>query len=50
MGDGRKAGHAYTFTVDDAGRVVELPLAQVYAGADEPDEVELPDDLEETGS
>lgn len=41
---GRKSGTAYQFTVDDAGRVVPLDVAEIYAGEDEPDEVELDDD------
>jgi hypothetical protein len=39
---GRKAGNAYDWDVDDDGKVIELPVARVYSGEDEPDEVALP--------
>lgn len=44
---GRKANMAYDWDVDDDGRVVELDVARIYSGEDEPDEVELPAELEE---
>jgi len=45
---GRKAGRAYSWYVDEKGRVKVSDVAQVYSGEDEPDEVELyPDDEEE---
>jgi len=41
---GRKSGMAYEWYVDDAGKVVKTDIANIYNGADEPDEVELPDE------
>lgn len=48
---GRKSGGAYDWYVDEeTGEVVRSPVAVVYSGADEPDEVEMlppEDELEE---
>jgi hypothetical protein len=43
---GRKAGSAYEWYVDDNGNVVKTDIPQVYQGADEEDEVTLPDESE----
>lgn len=40
---GRKSGNVYDWDVDDAGQLVRLDTAKVYAGDDEPDRVEIPD-------
>jgi hypothetical protein len=42
---GRKSGQAYMWTVDDDGNVQKVDIAHVYSGADEPDEVTLPDEV-----
>jgi len=42
MRPGRKSGMAYDWTVDDDGQVVDLDIAAVWTGEDEPDRVELP--------
>lgn len=39
---GRRSGMAYDWDVDEDGQVVELPVARVYTGEDEPDEIEVP--------
>ena len=44
---GRKKGSAYAWTVDDDGKVVKTDIAHIYSGEDEPDEVELPAEVEE---
>jgi len=44
---GRKSGQGYMWTVDDDGFVQKVDILHVYSGADEPDEVELPDEPEE---
>lgn len=44
---GRKSGSIYEYTVDGDGRVQRVDIPTVYSGADEPDEVELPDDEEQ---
>jgi hypothetical protein len=41
---GRKSGSLYEYVVDDDGRVQKVDIPTVYAGEDEPDEVEVPDD------
>lgn len=39
---GRKSGAAYDWWIDDeSGEVVKLPVARVYTGEDEDDEVEI---------
>jgi hypothetical protein len=43
---GRKSGEIYEYTVDEDGRVRRVDIPTVYSGADEPDEVELPDEQE----
>jgi phenylpyruvate tautomerase PptA (4-oxalocrotonate tautomerase family) len=43
---GRKSGSAYQWYTDDEGRVVKTDIPQVYQGADEADEVELPEEPE----
>lgn len=40
---GRKSGAAYDWTVDENGDVVDLEVATVWTGGDEPDRVELPE-------
>jgi hypothetical protein len=40
---GRKSGMAYDWDVDDDGKVVKADTAIVWTGADEDDEVELPE-------
>ena|SRR5260221_8028586 len=40
---GRKSGNAYDWTVDDDGNVVRDGVAHIYSGADEDDEVALPE-------
>jgi hypothetical protein len=41
---GRKKGNAYSWTVDDTGKVQKTDIAHIYSGEDEPDEVELPEE------
>ena len=41
---GRKGGQAYTWTVDDGGKVQRVDIPTIYNGPDEPDEVELADE------
>lgn len=38
---GRKSGRAYGWWVDENGKVIQLDIARVYSGEDEPDEVEM---------
>ena len=44
---GRKSGSAYDWYVDDDGNVVRSPVAVIYSGEDEPDEVEMLDEPDE---
>lgn len=46
---GRRSGNAYDWDVDEDGSVRKLSTAKVYQGADEPDEVELPAELDDDG-
>jgi hypothetical protein len=41
---GRKSGQAYTWTVDDDGKVQRLDIPHVYSGPDEDAEVPLPEE------
>jgi hypothetical protein len=43
---GRKSGKVYLWTVDDNGTVQKTDIPHVYNGADEDDEVELPEETE----
>lgn len=43
MRPGRKSGAAYDWYTDDDGNVVRSPVAVIYSGEDEPDEVEMLD-------
>lgn len=38
---GRKSGRAYSWWIDEKGEIVQLDIARVYSGEDEPDEVEM---------
>ena len=40
---GRLSGNAYDWYIDDDGEVVRSPVAVIYSGEDEPDEVEMLD-------
>lgn len=44
---GRKSGALYEYVTDDEGRIQKVDIPTVYSGADEPDEVEIPDDDEQ---
>ena len=41
---GRKNGAAYSWTVDEKGKVQKTDIAHIYSGEDEPNEVPIPDD------
>ncbi len=43
---GRKSGMLYEYTIDESGQRHALDIPSVWSGADEPDEVELPDEEE----
>jgi hypothetical protein len=45
---GRKNGRAYGWYIDERGKVKVTSVAQVYSGEDEPDEVEMYPDEEES--
>lgn len=42
---GRRSGVAYHFVTDDGGHVQPVDIPTIYSGPDEPDEVDLPDDV-----
>lgn len=42
---GRRSGVAYHFVTDDSGHVQAVDIPTIYSGPDEPDEVDLPDDV-----
>ena len=46
---GRRSGAAYDWYVDDDGQVVRSPVAVIYSGEDEPDEVEMLDEEDDDG-
>lgn len=44
---GRKRGNVYDWTTDEDGNVQQLGIGRVYTGEDEPEEVELPSDVDD---
>jgi hypothetical protein len=47
---GRKKGQAYQWTVDEKGKVQRTDIAHIYSGEDEPDHVEILEEVDDAAA